>query len=370
MSWELKGVEDGSFWQQLLDEGENWWCEMDGCPQDPVFHAEGDVLTHVGLVCQELSKLEEYQGLIAPDRQILAWAAALHDVAKPACTITEPDGRITSPGHAARGALVARRLLWQRDCPFHIREEICGLVHYHMKVFWALEQDDPARLVRKISLRCRPKLLALLAQADALGRDCPDTRDLLQKVELFRLLGQEHDCYEHPARFASDLSRLQYFQGGWHNPEIAPFEDFRCEVILLSGLPGSGKDTWIREQAPPWPVISLDAIRQELKMPPTGNQGKVINLARDRAREYLRARQNFIWNATNISPLIRRRCLSLVMEYGARVFIVYLEQPLKTLEERNRDRNAAVPWKAIEKMLRKWDPPLPTEAHRVLYPGQ
>lgn len=66
-------------------------------PQDPVYHAEGDVFTHVSLVCRRLSELEEYQTLKEDEKQILAWAAALHDMAKPACTIRESDGRISSP---------------------------------------------------------------------------------------------------------------------------------------------------------------------------------------------------------------------------------------------------------------------------------
>ena len=367
MSWRLEGLDDGRFWSNLLASGEPWLDEMNGCAQDPHFHAEGDVFTHVEMVCGELSKLPEYLSLSPADKQVVAWAAALHDVAKPHCTITDPDGRIRSPGHASKGALTARRLLWQRNCPFDIREEVCGLVHYHMKVFWALEQEEPARLARRVSLRCRPRLLALLAQADALGRYCPDAQDLLQRVELFRLLCQENECYEKPAQFASDLCRLRYLDGRWHNPEIAPFEEFRCEVVLLSGLPGSGKDTWIKEQGPRWPVVSLDAIRQELKIHPTANQGAVINLARDRAREYLRAKQNFIWNATNLSLLVRRKCLSLFFEYGARVRIVYLEKPPAVLEQRNQDREHCVPWKAIDTMVRKWDVPLLTEAHQVEY---
>lgn len=53
------------------------------------------------------------------------------------------------------------------------------------------------------------------------------------------------------------------------------------------------------------------------------------------------------------------------MDYKARVRIVYLEQPLPILQERNRNREAEVPWKAIEKMMRKWEVPTHLEAHEV-----
>lgn len=365
MSWKLEGIDDGSFFERLSKE--SWVGPMRGCPQDPIYHAEGDVYTHVRLVCRRLSELDEYAALNEEEKQIVAWAAALHDMAKPACTIHEPDGRIASPAHAAKGAVMARPILWALDSPFALREEICGLVHHHMKVFWALERDDPARLVREISLRCRPRLLALLAEADALGRECPDTDDLLQRVELFRMLAREHDCYDKPAEFCTDVARFQYFQERWHDPHTAPYEDFRCQVLLLSGLPGSGKDTWIQQEGPPWPVVSLDQIRKHLKIAPTAPQGKVADAAREKAREYLRAGQDFIWNATNVSPLIRRKCLSLFMDYKARVRIVYLEQPLKTLQERNRSREDEVPWKAIEKMTRRWEVPTHLEAHEVVF---
>ena len=371
MSWPyLDGLDDGSFFSQLLEQNTPWLTELRGCPQDPIHHAEGDVLTHVGLVCSELSKLRAFTEANQDDKQILAWAALLHDIAKPACTIHEENGRISSPGHAAKGALRARKLLWMLDCPFPIREAICGLVLYHMKVFWVLERDDPTRLVREISLSCSCHLLSTLAQADALGRHCPDTQQLLDRVELFRELAKEANCLHTKADFASDTARFQYFQGKWHNPEIAPFEDFPCEVLLLSGPPGAGKDTWIKEQGPDWPVVSLDQIRQELKIPPTASQAKVADVARERARVHLRSGTNFIWNATNLSRMIRRKSLSLFLDYGAKVKIVYLEQPIKILEQRNREREAAVPWKAVEKMLGRWEIPTALEAHTIeLAPG-
>ena len=93
----------------------------------------------------------------------------------------------------------------------------------------------------------------------------------------------------------------------------------------MCGLPGTGKDTWIREHYPGLPVVSLDEIRREMKISPAESQGPVAAEARERARAYLRARQPFVWNATSLTPELRRKNTELFEAYKASVRIVFLE---------------------------------------------
>jgi len=102
---------------------------------------------------------------------------------------------------------------------------------------------------------------------------------------------------------------------------------------------GAGKDHWIATQAPDWPVISRDALRREMKIAPTGKQGAVIARARELAREHLRRKQPFIWNATNISRQMRERSLSLCAAYNARVRIVHVEASADRLFIPNQARS-------------------------------
>lgn len=111
----------------------------------PADHAEGDVWIHTRRVCEELAALDDFRALPGEDREILFWAALLHDVTKPACTRRTSDGRIRSPGHAARGAVLARRLLWRSGLPFAEREQVAGMVLLHALPLWAAERDDGAR---------------------------------------------------------------------------------------------------------------------------------------------------------------------------------------------------------------------------------
>ena len=134
---------------------------------------------------------------------------------------------------------------------------------------------------------------------------------------------------------------------------------------MMSGLPGSGKDHWIRENLPDWPMISLDEVRAELGIDPSDDQGKVLEEARRRAKEFLRAKTSFVWNATNLSGQLRGGLLDLFANYGARIRIVYIEVPACDLLTQNRQRDDTVPERVLEKMFARWEVPDLTEAHRV-----
>ena len=354
-------------WQEL-DQEFDWIRAMREVPQDPVHHAEGDVWTHVRMVGTAMLAHEEWRSLADPDRNLLFAAALLHDVAKSACTRIEEDGRVTSRGHSRRGAIQTRRILWEHGhSDLSAREELCALIRFHQYPFYLIERTDALRSLRLISQSARCSLLALLATADALGRTCRDQADILTRVALFRELARENDCLDQPWRFPSALSRFEYLRREDRDPHYAVHENENpgTEVILMSGLPGAGKDTWIRDHAPDLPVISLDDIRGELEAKSTGHQGAVVQRAKERARECLRPKSGtpaFVWNATNLSRDMRSQLIDLFVPYGARVRIVYVEAPYDQLFERNALRERKVPAQAIERMLDRWEVPDVTEA--------
>jgi predicted kinase len=351
-------------WEELDREYE-WVRNLAGCPQDPIHHAEGDVWIHTRLVCEALVALPAWRALPEVERRVLFAASVLHDVAKPECTREEPDGRITSRGHSRRGAVVARRLLWRLGVAFALRERVAGMIRYHQAPYFLIEREDSRRLALEISLSARCDHLAILAEADVRGRVCADQQRLLDNVALFREYVREQGCLAGPYEFPSEQTRFLYFRQEGRHPEVLAHADFRGEVVMMSGLPGSGKDYWTRNNLPDWPVIALDDLREELDVAPTESQGEVINLARARAREYLRKGQPFVWNATNLSRQLRSGCVNLFANYGARVRVVYVEVPPAVLFPQNRQRPAPVPEKVIERILDRWEVPDRTEAHQV-----
>ncbi|HZP04971.1 MAG TPA: AAA family ATPase [Terracidiphilus sp.] len=170
-----------------------------------------------------------------------------------------------------------------------------------------------------------------------------------------------------PRAFPSAHSRFEYFRSEVRNPDYLAHEDFTCRVTVISGLPGAGKDTWIKDHLPGLPAISLDALRIELDEEATGSQGRVVQAAREKAREFLRRHEDFVWNATNLSRDLRTQLIDLLTAYRAQVRIVYIEASPDALFRQNRERSNPVPAAAIERMLGRWQVPSPIEAQQVEY---
>jgi predicted kinase len=355
---------------EVIEAQFDWIRAMAGVRQEPEYHAEGDVLVHTRMVTEALIASDEWRALPEQERHTLFAAALMHDRAKPLCTQVEPDGSITSRGHARLGEARAREELARAvdiplPPPLRVRESIARLVRYHGLPLWFLNGPDPQRAVIEAGQSIPADHVALLAEADVRGRICADQAELLDRVALFREFSRENGCLTAPRRFASGHSRFVYFRRSEASPDHEAYDDTRFEVILMSGLPGAGKDTWIQAHLPEWPVVSLDRIRRELDVEPTDDQAPVIEAATERARAMLRRQQPFIWNATNVTRMIRRRLIDLFASYHARIRIIYVEAPWNAIVSRNRHRERGVPESVLLNLLRKLEVPGLTEAHSV-----
>jgi predicted kinase len=139
---------------------------------------------------------------------------------------------------------------------------------------------------------------------------------------------------------------------------------------MMSGLPGSGKDTWLSKNRTEFPVVSLDGLRAELNVEATDNQGDVAQLARERCRELLRSGESFAFSATNLLRQTRQRWINLFADYGARIEIAYVEPSLSAILSQNKRREKPVPENVIRELAEKCEPPTWAEAHDlILYPS-
>ncbi len=106
---------------------------MQGVPQPPGFHPEGDVFVHTCLVLDGTELPEERAGDVDAERDLLL-AALLHDVAKPPTKTVDPDGRIRFNGHDKVGVGMAEEILERLKFPGRTIERVGALIDAHIQI--------------------------------------------------------------------------------------------------------------------------------------------------------------------------------------------------------------------------------------------
>ena len=168
---------------------------LPGCPQDPVFHPEGDVWTHTLLALDAAAALRAAAPRDpAPDREDLlavAVAALCHDLGKPAATARGEDGRWHAYDHENLGAAPARAFvlrLWNRP---KFADLVERLVVAHMRPVALVLSGAGDRAFRRLAVQVgRPDLLADVVECDvrataAAGSD-PAAHRSLEIVAAYR----------------------------------------------------------------------------------------------------------------------------------------------------------------------------------------
>jgi predicted kinase len=122
-------------------------------------------------------------------------------------------------------------------------------------------------------------------------------------------------------------------------------------VVVLVGIPGSGKSSWAQKS-----VLSSDEIRRLLRDDETDQtiHRVVFKTLRDllRRRLELGAPLTYI-DATNLTRRERRPYIKIAADYGCRAEAVFFDTPLEVCLERNRARQRNVPEEVLRMMAAK-----------------
>lgn len=372
-------------------------------PQDPEWHAEGDVHIHSRMTLEalykEIQSYEQSAPCLSPEeRMILIISTAFHDIAKALTTQeAEIDGklRIVSPHHAPRGRSYLSSLLIPLGLnPQHIESifSLIGFHHHPRKIlkrstekygaYWSLDRQVPS------------KLLNLLCLADLKGRICLDVENLVEDHLYFqafqddalkafgphRLDWQEelevslHDLDPLTSRFVRAQAQREAEQGKIHHPQEAisrsyTYRERYAKLYVVSGPSGIGKSSFIQEHYPQATLISLDEIRQELTgtIEDQSQNRKVVQVAFERLRRLLPTSQQIVWDATTLRKDYRNQIFGLADQYKAFTHLDVLTAPIQVALTRNQSRERQVPTSVIQTQYQRWQYPQRDEAHEVVY---
>lgn len=134
--------------------------------------------------------------------------------------------------------------------------------------------------------------------------------------------------------------------------------DTRPRIIVVIGLPGSGKSTYLEQRR--LPTLSSDAIRKLLADDETDQtiHARVFSTLRHLLYQRLAIRRPVTYvDATHLTPQERRPYIQMARLFNCTVEALYFDVPLEVCKQRNRRRWRVVPEEALERMAAKLVPP-------------
>lgn len=194
---------------------------MKGCEQSPDSHPEGDVFVHT-MIC--IGHLE------TGCSESLAFGTLLHDVAKPPCADTKPDGRRTFHGHTRDGAKMGTAILRRLRRSNATVERVEFLVDQHLRHCAAV--DMRASTLKRFMRQDGIEELIELARIDALSSNGDLGHYEFCRSALESLSGEQ--MKPAPLIRGEDLMALGLRPGPRFKVILRAVEDAQLEGILLT----------------------------------------------------------------------------------------------------------------------------------------
>ena len=159
------------------------------------------------------------------------------------------------------------------------------------------------------------------------------------------------------SRVVADARRLVGSLGQLPQAEAKP------ALVVVSGLPGTGKSFFCRQLAErlPYPVLESDAIRKQLFRVPQYSAGESAYLFRIIHRlieELLDKGIPVILDATNLSERHRERLYNIAEKRNAKLILVRMKAPpevvkkrlINRMEKKHNGDNSDADWEVYQKL--------------------
>lgn len=356
------------------------FCDMESCKQSAKWHKEGNVQNHTVLVTENMMKLCNNVGVERGSEKwiTLISAAICHDIGKPTSTFFDKETNdYKCVCHGKEGEKITRRMFYEED--IILREKVCYMVRHHMILHHIFDKCCYEYKIKEMSWGLVPFYdMIMLNIADCLGsnNDVQTPKDIEEHFTKLCQIADAHlGCVNTPYEFKDTYHRLcKFFTDKDEDTEKTPenYKDFTIYVMV--GLPGAGKDTWIKNNLPDKKVICRDDIRTRIGIKGEKPQGdrkqeeQVTEIAKFALEEACKNRKDVVINNTNLKKEYRKEYIRAAVKYGAKLVYVYVEAP--AFEDNLKRREGTIPQDVIENMLDNFEFPYPIEYDEIIYAVQ
>lgn len=371
-------------------------------PQSTIWHKEGNVMNHVKRVVEVMEE-ELFKMNVDKNSKyyiVMMSAALCHDLGKATTTKWDKEKNDWACSHHGETGENITRLLFYED-DFILRELVCYMVRWHMNLHHVLDKDNvDEALTRMAQGWVSIKDMLILNKCDSLGsKNDIETYEFLEnrwntikekaeKMDIFDMNWYDYQCkklcdeknngideilnitpplrWRNVNKVLNDIMEKELAQGFkpyWKTNLELNNNEFT--VYMMIGLPGSGKDTLIKEYLNGIPTICRDDIRTEIGIKgekPQGNkeqENQVTQIFEERMIENCKKKQSFVINNTNLKKQYRKRFLEIIKPYEPKVIYIYVEAP--SLEDNYKRREGQIKPEIIKRMASNFDFPLPSE---------
>ena len=141
----------------------------------------------------------------------------------------------------------------------------------------------------------------------------------------------------------------------------------------MIGLPGAGKDTWIKNNLPDCKcIVCRDDIRIELgmcgvdeKFAGTPQQERLVSSVFDtKLKQYVAEGNDVVINNTNLKKRYRLSYKMLLNDYNLTWVYVVIKAP--SIEDNIKRREGQIPPEIIQRMAEGYEPPTPDEYDEII----
>ncbi|MFN0200185.1 MAG: HD domain-containing protein [Bacteroidia bacterium] len=362
---------------------------MKKTPQNPKYHAEGNVYNHTMLVFEAVMQYVNEQTFSEQEKKNFLNAALLHDVGKPGVT-TLRNGNWSARGHEEAGVSIAREILLQYpEISTEERIKILDIVRWHhIPLRWITGEMTYNQLL-SLSTRVDFSIMGQFSLSDFRGRICQDKALLLtQNTTFLKEIVPQIQAHSQPYEMALSTyqrASITHKNAFWkayllRQPQLwqklllapsakyAPIKNPDFRVIMTIGTPKSGKTTFLQQQYPYALHISLAAWELDGPLPlDTFVRQRIITAFQYHISVYSRHHRQIVLEGNNLNEETRQLVSDIIKGLNGELTYLFFETSLQKCLEYNAASENSLKPEIIEQAYKKLLYPHPWEAHRLIF---